>query len=385
MLEIPPADEWRRSTGSVDDAWQTALEDVGPAGVDKGKGGKYLILPPGYQGEVPDGYIALPSSNYADYALLRSNLKQRQRGGRAAAVAYGKRVKLYPLSPGGRSARDDVRRRGSTWSSMPPSPTTCSFFEALDRFVQAEPWLARGQGDDRSAQVARDRERASRFKPDAAQRRRHSTTPSHEAHAWLDTQYEAAYSPPFYDGAHWALPIVEGTRRGDADVVRRPGRVPPRRREPSPTTSPSSARSTTALGSSTCSTIKDSQGEAFEGANGYRLTVPANAPVNLYWSVTIYDRVTHTLIRDLPWSSRSSHTPGLQVNADGSVDIYFGPQAPQDRKENWIPSNPGGAFEVLFRFYGPRSQSSTRAGSCRTSREPPDRGKPLLPPVTPPM
>jgi len=81
--------------------------------------------------------------------------------------------------------------------------------------------------------------------------------------------------------------------------------------------------------------------------------VPANVPVNLYWSATIYDRETHTLIRDLPWSSRSSHSPGLQENADGSVEIAFGPQPPPDRPQNWIPTDPGGAFEVIFRFYGP--------------------------------
>jgi hypothetical protein len=92
--------------------------------------------------------------------------------------------------------------------------------------------------------------------------------------------------------------------------------------------------------------IKDAQGQRLQGAKDYRLTVPANVPVNLYWSATIYDRETHTLIRDLPWSSRSSHSPGLQ-------EIAFGPQPPPDRPQNWIPTDPGGAFEVIFRFYGP--------------------------------
>jgi hypothetical protein len=82
-------------------------------------------------------------------------------------------------------------------------------------------------------------------------------------------------------------------------------------------------------------------------------SVPANAPVKLYWSATIYDRATHALIRNLPWSSRSSHTPGLQKNADGSVDVYFGPEAPAGMESNCIPTNPNGNFEVLFRFYGP--------------------------------
>ena len=81
--------------------------------------------------------------------------------------------------------------------------------------------------------------------------------------------------------------------------------------------------------------------------------MPAHVPVRLYWSATVYDRATHGLIRELPWSSRSSNTPGLQRNADGSTEIFFGPAAPDGRQANWIPTRAGGQFEVLFRFYGP--------------------------------
>jgi hypothetical protein len=100
-------------------------------------------------------------------------------------------------------------------------------------------------------------------------------------------------------------------------------------------------------------TIKDKSGRFFNGANTYRLTVPPNAPVRQYWSATVYDRSTHALIRDLPWSSRSSQTPNLQKNADGSVDIYFSPKQPTRKESNWIPTKAGGEFEILFRLYGP--------------------------------
>src|ERR1700742_3151827 len=97
VLEIPPADEGS-ITGTVMDVWQCALEDVGPAGVDKGQGGKYLILPPGHKDKAPAGYIPLPSDTYEGYALLRSIPKSGSEADVARAVAYGKRVKLYPLS-----------------------------------------------------------------------------------------------------------------------------------------------------------------------------------------------------------------------------------------------------------------------------------------------
>lgn len=76
-------------------------------------------------------------------------------------------------------------------------------------------------------------------------------------------------------------------------------------------------------------------------------------PVTQYWSATVYDRATHTLIRDMPRAGRSSQSPGLQKNADGSVDLWFGPAAPDGKEANWVPTKAGGRFEVLFRFYGP--------------------------------
>jgi len=100
-------------------------------------------------------------------------------------------------------------------------------------------------------------------------------------------------------------------------------------------------------------TIKDKDGLNFSGANTYRLTVPANAPVKQYWSATAYDRETHALIREMPRAGRSSQSPGLQTNADGSTDIWFGPKAPVGRESNWVPTSVNGQFEVLFRFYGP--------------------------------
>ena len=109
VLEIPPANEGS-ITGTVMDLWQCPLEDVGPAGVDKGKGGKYVILPPGYKRKVPAGYITLRSDTYQGYALLRSIPKSGSAPDVAKAVAYGKRVKLYPLSRG-QTACDDLRRR----------------------------------------------------------------------------------------------------------------------------------------------------------------------------------------------------------------------------------------------------------------------------------
>ena len=140
VVEIPPA-EGGSITGTLMDCWQTAFEDVGPAGVDKGAGGKYLILPPGYDQPVPDGYFAFPSDVYQGYGLLRSILK----GGDdaiAKAVDYGKRIKLYPLSQADNPpATTFVDAAGQMFDAT--IPYDVRFFESLDRMVQSQPWIAR--------------------------------------------------------------------------------------------------------------------------------------------------------------------------------------------------------------------------------------------------
>jgi hypothetical protein len=348
VLEIPPADEGS-ITGSVMDAWQAALEDVGPAGVDKGKGGKYLILPPGYKDKVPDGFIAMPSDTYQGYAVLRSNLRSGSEADVAKAVAYGKRVKLYPLS---RAANPPPTKFLDAIDVVYDNtiPYDLRFFESLNRFVQAEPWLERDKAMiDMLKSIGI--EKGKPFNPDPKTREILKEA-AREAHAWLDAQYEAAFSPPYYEGSQWALPASPEVIEGQATFFAKPDVYPVDGRGVTFSFVYFSAKHLGA-GQFYLMTIKDKEGRSFEGSSNYRLTVPANAPVRLYWSATVYDRATHALIRNLPRPSRSSQAPGLQKNADGSVDIYFGPKAPAGKESNWVPTSAGGDFEVLFRFYGP--------------------------------
>jgi hypothetical protein len=142
VLEIPAADENASITDSVDDAWQTAIEDVGPAGVDKGKGGMYVILPPGYTDKVPDGYIPMPSPTYTGFAILRSTLKSGSDADIAKAVDYGKRVKVYPLSQAANPPETKfVDAIDTVFDST--IPYDLRFFQALDRFVhESRGWSA---------------------------------------------------------------------------------------------------------------------------------------------------------------------------------------------------------------------------------------------------
>jgi hypothetical protein len=348
VLEIPPANGGS-ITGSIDDAWQCALEDVGPAGVDKGKGGKYLILPPGHKGSVPAGYIPLASETYAGFAVLRSNLKSGSEADIAKAVAYGKRVKIYPLA---RAANPPPTKFADAADVIYDStiPYDMRFFETLDQFVRREPWLGRDKAMiDQLKSIGIEKGKAFNPDPQTQQVLDQAAT---EAHAWLDAKYGTVFTPPFYQRSHWAVPASPDIIEGMQTFFAKPDNYPVDGRGILYSFVYFSAKHLGA-GQFYLMTIKDKEGHGFDGAGTYRLTVPANPPVRLYWSATVYDRATHAFIRNLPRPSRSSLSQDLQKNTDGSVDVYFGPKAPTGKEPNWVPTSADGEFEVLFRFYGP--------------------------------
>jgi len=348
VIEIPPADGGS-ITGSIMDCWQTPLEDVGPAGVDKGKGGKYLVLPPGYSGSVPDGYIALPCQTCQGYALLRSILQSGSDADFAKAVAYGKRIAFYPLSAAANPPATIYLDAADVVFDA-TIPYDVRFFESLARMVESQPWLERDRAMIDSLR-ALGIEKGKAFDPDKTTREIMDGA-AQEARQWLDLQYEASLVPPFYDGGHWALPTAPGLMAGMQSSFADPNHYPLDGRGTTYAMAFFCPRHS-GLGSYYLMATRDNQGRPFDGGSSYRLRVPPNVPVRQYWSATVYDRATHGLVRDMTRASRSSQSPGLQANGDGSVDIYFGPAAPANQKSNWVPTSPNGEFEVLFRFYGP--------------------------------
>ena len=349
VLEIPAADGASSITGSLDDGWQTAIEDIGPAGLDKGKGAKYLILPPGYKEKIPKGYIPMPSSTYAGFAILRSNLTDGSEKDLARAIEYGKKVKIYPYSQA---------------TSPPPTvfvdllnvnfgntiPYDLHFFEVLNQFVQREPWLERDMAMIDPLKTI-GIEKGKPFNPDA-RAKEILTAAIKDAHAWVDQKYQTVFNPPFYEGTNWALPAFPDFAKAIMANYVDPNTYPVDERAAAYSIAYFSAKHL-GTGQYYLMTVKDSNGKPFDGSKQYRLHLPANVPVKLYWSVTAYDRETHALIKDMKYASRASTTPGLQKNADGSTDIYFGATAPQGKESNWVPTDAKRQFEILARFYGP--------------------------------
>jgi hypothetical protein len=349
VLEIPPAEADAQGgsiTGSIDNAWQNALEDVGPAGVDKGKGGKYLITPPGYKSQPPEGYIVMPSDTYRGFAILRSNFKSTSDADLAAAVEYGKRIKMYPL---GGNADSTVCLDVYDKPFDATIPYDTRFFDFLNRTVQAEPWLTRDKVMiDMLKSIGI--EKGKPFKPDAKTRSILDAA-AREAHAYIDAVYEAGLAIPIVPGTRWALPGKQDVIDGMANHFTTPNSYPIDARAATYSIAYFSPKHM-GTGQFYMMTTHDKAGQPLKGSKNYRLHVPPNAPVRLYWSATMYDRETHALIRETSHSSRGSNSAGIQSNADGSMDIYFGPNGPAGNESNWVPTN-GRDFEVLFRFYGP--------------------------------
>jgi len=348
VLEIPPAGDDGSLNANIVDIWQMPLEDAGPAGADAGKGGKYLLLPPGHTGAVPDGYVVLRPATHGSYALLRSNLKSHGAEDVAGSVAYGKKIRIYPLSQAG-APPPTVFTDAADVLFDSTIKYDASFFEALDRIVQTEPWLDR---DRAMIDVLRTLgiEKGKPFAPDA-RRKAALTAGAKEARDWIEARYDAGL-PPFYEGSHWTMPsfpeLIEAVQASFNDPQKYPVDVR------------GLTYSYAFIGLKRLGTgqfylfgIRDKDGRAFDGGKTYRLRVPPDPPIEQYWSLTAYDRETHALIRNMSRASRSSQIAEMQKNADGSVDVYLGPKAPAGQASNWIPTDPKRPFEVIFRAYGP--------------------------------
>jgi hypothetical protein len=352
VLDLPPADANGSFNANIVTVWQMPLEDAGLHGADKGKGGRYLILPPRYKKKVPEGYIPLRSDTFGGYMLFRANLKSHSAADVAASIAYGKRMKVYPLTLAANpspSIFTDVKDVDFDSTIRYDE----SFFDHLAHIVQDEPWLDRDRAmidPLKSLGI----EKGKPFRLDDATRTLLAAA-AREAGAWLEAKYDAGLPAFFSEESHWTFPCSPALVKAMSGAFADPNEYPIDSRGLSYSYAYIGIKHLGA-GQFYSISIRDKDGDAFDGARTYRLNVPPNVPVEQYWSVTAYDRQTHALIKNMPRASRSSQIPELQRNSDGSVDIYFGPKAPAGKETNWVPTDAARKFELMTRFYAPKTE-----------------------------
>jgi hypothetical protein len=352
VLDLPPGDANGSFNGNIVTVWQMPLEDAGLLGLDKGKGGKYVVLPPGYKRAAPDGCFALPSDTFGGYMLFRANFKSHADADVQAAIAYGKRMKVYPLA---RAADPPATVFTDVQDILFDSTIRydASFFAHLHRIVQDEPWLER----DRAmidALKSLGIEKGKPFEPGEATKALLAAA-AREAGEWLEAKYDGGFPPFFSATSRWTFPAHPDIIKTMQSAYGDPNEYPADWRGVAYSYAYVGIKRLGA-GQFYAISIRDKDGDAFDGGKTYRLAVPPDPPVEQYWSVTAYDRQTHALIKNMPRASRSSQIPELQKNADGSIDLYFGPKAPAGKDANWVPTDPARKFELMARFYAPRKE-----------------------------
>ena len=333
------------TAGGVGDFWQHSISDFGLTGPDKGMGGKFLLLGPGQ--EAPAGFKV-------DY-VCRSPTFNIMFGTRILATGQAEAARIldacqiYPAKDAANPRKTRiVRPEGRAWSGT--HPRGFAYWERLNEVLQVEP-VKEGDRHFMAMLKSLGLEKGKPFKPTPAQAKaltdgadvgqlmsiansfdKRFPTSGYRGH-WdcvvnVDVSQEAQFSSQLDERASWfyeAVGLSEGM-----------------------------TTKTAGAGQAYLSTYRDGNGQWFDGGKTYRLHIPPDAPAGQWWSVTLYDIETRCFI-DTPRDKvdRSSRDD-LVKNADGSVDLIFGPDPPKGSPEtNWIPTVPGRAWFTYFRLYAP--------------------------------
>lgn len=387
VIEQPP-----KGLGTINDMWFSWIIDIGFPGPDRGEGGKYLIVPPGYDGPLPDGgfYVARSRTTRVLYAA-RSFLVDNDP--KPAVELIKKTMKIYPYTPGGvgtsiatalegkvRLERNPavpatrfVEASGKSYNTIPPSDY--SFFEMINENVQQEP--AGSYDVELAGQLAAiGIVKGKPFAPDTRMKKIlsdaaavgnaagralnwhsslvHPDWSYYPDSMWWNMLWQGGYNfetpPPLFtrEGMFKPLPPT-GARTLDSRIAFYYGYT---------LDSPGMIMRIPEVGSQYLLGALDKNKNPFDGAKTYKVTLPPNIPARAFWSFTLYDNQTRSML-DTPQrypraGSQSYPSPAAEASADGSTTVYFGPTQPAGVKRgNWIQTMPGKGWFTLLRLYSP--------------------------------
>ncbi len=336
------------SAGFVDDLWQRPVMDVGLPGVDKGEGGKYLLLGPGQKtpADAKD-YIVVKSPNFNNlflFRLLSPDVKVQN------AMREKMRIYAYKEKDSIKSIRLGHLKKGGT--IVANTPRGMAFWETLAGWIDEEPVHERDRvmmAMLRSIGI----EKGKPFKPTKRQvKLLTEATLIGEAMARVNDFAKRDMELAHYaDAVHWEFALVLDPRQEAKHYTQLDERGA--WFYEAATASDGMVTKTPGIGSIYLSTYKDSEGNWLDGANNYRLHLPANVPAKNFWSMTFYDVDTRMLIKNNTNHVDINSRHDLVKNADASIDLYVGPKAPKGFEKNWVPTLAGKAWFPYFRLYGP--------------------------------
>jgi hypothetical protein len=354
IIQVPAATDKVSYFGSILNAWQQPLEDIGPAGADKGKGGKYLILPPGYKTNIPNKnkYIIINSDTYQLGFSFRPRLYNNATD--ADAGEYAQTIKVYQLSeeqnPPETIYLDATHK---PYGGLPVYDYT--FFQDIDMVIQSNPTRKQDKamvGLLRSLGI----EKGKSFNPTEEQKKamNEGLSLAYDYMQFLFTTPGQAIKPLWPNKSNWYMwNFTKGQPQAGfpyetENEILIDGRAGPYFYV---TYLPKY------LGGGTfyLTGLRDKKGDLYTGNDTYKLNVPADTPAKDFWSVIVYSMKTKGFVfgaERVGLSSRNTDT--MQKNEDGSYDIYFGPNPPKGMESNCIPT--GEDFFLLFRLYGPETK-----------------------------
>ncbi len=346
VIESPP-----NVLGIIDDFWFHYVGDVGNAGPDKGKGGKFLLLPPGYTGDTPPGYFVFRSKTYGNIFFWRGFVVDGST--QPAVEATKKLTRVYPLS----AAQNPppmkfVNVSGKAFNTI--HANDFSFYEEIDHVVQEEPNDALDP-ETLGVLASIGIEKGKPFAPD--ERMKKILTESAEvgnATARAILFRSRMKGSQMYPNSAWSTPFVGGSY----EFLSQPGVRNLDARTMffyyATGITPAMAAKMVGAGSQYAAAFVDSTGKPLDGSKSYKIHLPPGIPAKTFWSFVIYDNQTRSELQtDEQFPSIGSQKKGIVINPDTSVDVYFGPTAPAGHEMNWVQTVPGKGWNTLLRLYGP--------------------------------
>ncbi len=346
VIELPPG-----MLGVVDDMWFRYVTDLGVAGPDQGKGGKYLILPPGYDGDVPDGYFVVRPETFGNWIFLRAYISD---GVDKAAQGVRDNLKIYPLSMVDSPPAPEFIGMSGRGDYNAVLPNDYSYWEMLNQLVQEEP-IGAHDPETRGLLAALGIAKGQPFAPDDRMKAILTDAVAiGNAYARANTVVPKDSDQRIYGpDSEWVMAfankdstfLVDGARRYDSRLWMHYNAV---------VVTPAMAVTVPGKGSDYGIAGMAKGGEVLDGAKTYKLTIPKDPPAKDFWAVTIYDTQTRSQLQtDQQFPTLGSQTDSIKTNADGSYDIYFAPEAPEGQEGNWLQTIPGKSWFIILRMYGP--------------------------------
>lgn len=343
VVESPP-----NALGILDDMWCRYIGDMGMMGPDKGKGGKFLVLPPGYEGEVPEGYHVMRSKTYGVWCVHRLNLIDNKAD--IPNTLYEKHLKIYPLA---KAANPDPTELIN--ASELPMDTIHSenyhYMEELGDLVANEHPAAL-DGVQKFLLASIGMEFGKPFAPDTKTEAILREAVSVGAAMLRANMWDYNGDKYIYSDRKWWNPFVGGIYTFnpagyiDYDIQAFFAAY-------ATGVTPAMATKIVGEGSTYLCGHQDAEGNPLDGGNNYILHVDGPIPAKAFWSFVVYDSASRSmLVNSQKYPAVSSYTDPI-MNADGSVDLYFGPKAPSGKENNWVETLPGKGWSGIFRLYGP--------------------------------